>query len=99
LLDSLVTRHGLAGLYHNDSQIKRLESTMHDYDTGNAGKIIVTVRPWPDAAGAPVPAPCCPPTRRAEAKMDLIHYCAWLYRHWQERTMSCQRTPKPSPAT
>ena len=58
LLDSLVTRHGLAGLYHNDAQIKRLESTMHDFDAANAGNVVVTVRPWPDAVGVPVPVPC-----------------------------------------
>ena len=67
LLDSLVTRHGLAGLYQNDAQIKRIESTMHDFDAGNAGRIVVTVRPWPDAAGVPVPAPRRSPTLFTEA--------------------------------
>jgi len=62
LLDSLVTRHGLAGLYNDDSQVKRLEATMHDYDAANAGNVVVTVRPWPGAIGVPVPAP-----RRAPA--------------------------------
>ena len=59
LLDSLVTRHGLAGLYHNDSQIKRIVSTMHDFDAGNAGRVVITVQPWPgvEAVGVPVPAP------------------------------------------
>jgi len=65
LLDSCVTRHGLAGLYHDDSQIKRIESTMHDYDAANAGNVIVTVRPWPDVAGVPATAHHPAPTLSA----------------------------------
>jgi len=94
LLDSCVTRHGLAGLYNNDSQIKRLESTMHDYDAAYAGKVIITVRPWPDAAGVPVPAPCRPPARRAEAE-KLLLTCARLL----ERSASWLKPPKPIIAT
>ena len=93
LLDSLVTRHGLAGLYHNDSQVKRIESTMHEFDAGNAGNIVVAVRPWPDIAGVPVPAPTSPPTLRAANKLDLVNYCAWLF----GRSVKWLKPPKPRP--
>ena len=63
ILDSCVTRHGLAGVYEDDSQVKRLEATMHDFNPECAGRVVITVSPWPgaDAAGVPVYAPCSPP--------------------------------------
>jgi len=70
LLDSLVTRHGLAGFYNDDSQVKRIESTMHDFDAANAGNVIVTVRPWPDAVGVPVSVACPAPMLSARSRME-----------------------------
>jgi crossover junction endodeoxyribonuclease RusA len=86
LLDSLVTRHGLAGLYHNDAQIKRLESTMHDFDATNAGNVVVTVRPWPDAVGALVPAtrpvPMLRTHSRPEPEPALLNRCLQRIALW-----------------
>jgi crossover junction endodeoxyribonuclease RusA len=73
LLDSCAVRRGFtAGLYRDDCQIKRKVSTMHPFDPERAGRVQVTVSPWPEAesAGVPVPAPrprpalpvaACPP--------------------------------------
>ena len=86
-LDSCVTRHGLAGLYEDDSQVKCLESTMHDFDPGYAGKIVITVRPWPDAARVPAPDPA--PTLRANARFSSdLELC----RHYLERIASCVKS-------
>ena len=60
ILDSCVYRRGFAtGLYLDDSQVKRLEATMHDFDPAGAGRVVVTVSPWPgtEAVGIPIPVP------------------------------------------
>ena len=50
LFDSCVVRKDFAaGLYHDDCQIKRIESTMWDFDPERAGRVILTASPWPDA--------------------------------------------------
>ena len=93
--DSVCQRHGHYGLYHDDSQIKRLESTMYPYDPDRAGRVVITVSPWPDVdtAGVPIPAPSRPPVRRVAGKLDLVGYCHWLW------MTSWQKPPKPLPAT
>ena len=67
-LDSLAVRNGSYGLYFDDSQIKRLEATMHDFDPGRAGRVEISISPWlgAEAAGVLVPAPRRPPALRAE---------------------------------
>ena len=93
LLDSCAVRKGFAtGLYLDDCQIKRIEATMHPYDPECAGRVTLTVSPWPGAesAGVPVPAPCRPPSRRAEAE-KLLLTCARLL----ERSASWLKPPKP----
>jgi len=69
-LDSLAARSGPCGLYRDDSQIKRLEATMHPYDPDRRGRVVVTVSPWPgtETAGVPVPAPVRPPSWPGRAR-------------------------------
>lgn len=56
-LDALAQRHSQYGLYFDDAQIKRIESTMHDHDPVRASHITLTVSPWPGAETAGVPVP------------------------------------------
>lgn len=59
LFDSCVVRKGFAvGLYHDDCQIKRIESTMWDFDPDHAGYVILTIAPWSEGQSAAVPV--CP---------------------------------------
>lgn len=55
LFDSCIARQDHAiGLYHDDSQVKRLEATMHDYQPEHAGQIILTASPWTVNIAQPV---------------------------------------------
>ena len=58
LLDSCVYRRGFAaGLYLDDSQVKRKESTMWDFDPARPGIVILTCSPWSGLAPVPVHSP------------------------------------------
>lgn len=72
LLDSCAVRKGFdTGLYTDDSQIKRKESTMHDYDPDRAGRVILSVSPWPGAELSAVPVPSYSPAPRLSAAKAL----------------------------
>lgn len=78
-LDACAVRRGFAtGLYRDDCQIKRKESTMHDFDPERAGRVVVSVSPWPgaEAAGIPVPAvrplPALPKARARRPSPDPV---------------------------
>ena len=45
---------GVTGLYYDDSQIKRKESTMWEFDADRAGRVIVSRTPWDGVV--PIPA-------------------------------------------
>lgn len=79
IFDACVVRKGFsAGLYHDDAQVKRIVSTLWDYDAERAGRVLLTVAPWPDGHAAVVTDRVRPPGLVERRPLNPIGEPAWL---------------------
>lgn len=68
VFDACAVRRGFAtGLYFDDVQVKRKESTMWEYDPERAGRVLLAIEPWHSPNAARVPLEPHPPADLAAA--------------------------------